>query len=569
MKTRYILLLFASTLAAAQPGVISGPLVVSDGWPECTSLETWMHDVMRLESLEHASETSQAKAFFRWLRLFSRMATGGMIQAYEGEYGAEKYVTDGHKHLFVYGWGDCDTTSRLAASIWDEFKKDPQAGQRVCVQHADGGFHTMYRLRMDGHYGAFDPRYGYYLVDRDAPDARIMDWAEVGVDENILKNKNYKYRSGPFFEHFGLEWERAFLIQPAYYESQKAWEKAGSPVECVFGDPAYKMGTRYHDMDFRLPKGTTIERYWDNSARKFYVPAGKHTEREEPFLPSGRFYRVTETMFDGNWPKYDPNYQKCKPYLVTVPKNEGYKEEVSGGRTIGQAWGRMTYQPDLRAPSLPEVLTPDSTLVHAGSAPFLRAPGKEAAQATFDFYSPYVLVDGDLSGELTGAAGDGLTIEIRTLQAKTLNESQPDVWSPWDVRHDGPGKFSLKLGREVFNGRSASIYGLYRFQVRISMSANAARTAPAGLASLRLLSYFENNIMSIPQIFAGHNAMRFKLADASQLRGPVTVVYRYRTESGEKRHEQVLRPSEFRANVAAYELEAPGLVRCDSLSITY
>ena len=36
---------------------------------------------------------------------------------------------------------------------------------------------------------------------------------------------------------------------------------------------------------------------------------------------------------DGNWPKYDPNYQKCKPYLVTVPKNEGYKEEVSGGRT--------------------------------------------------------------------------------------------------------------------------------------------------------------------------------------------------------------------------------------------
>lgn len=66
---------------------------------------------MRLEGLEHASETEQAIAFFHWLRLFSRMAMGGMIQAWEGDDGREKYLTDAHKNLFVYGWGYCDTTA--------------------------------------------------------------------------------------------------------------------------------------------------------------------------------------------------------------------------------------------------------------------------------------------------------------------------------------------------------------------------------------------------------------------------------------------------------------------------
>jgi len=556
-------------LAAAASGPVKGPLVVSDRWPECTKLTTWVQDVMRLERVENASETTQGKVLFRWLRLFSRMATGGMIQAFEGEYGAEKSVMDAHKQLFVYGWGFCDTTSRLAEAIWDEYKQDPNAAQRVCVQHDNGGFHTMYRLRMDGRYGAFDPRYGYYLIEKDSPDARVLDWDEVGVDENILKNKGYKYRSGPFFEYFGIEWERAFLIKPAFFVSEKEWRNAGSPVECVFANPMYRMRTRYHDMDFQLPKGMTIERYWDNSARKFYIPAGKHTQKEEPFRPSGRFYRVTETMFDGNWPKYDPNYQKCKPYLVTVPVNEGYNKEVSGGRTIGQAWGRLTYYPDLRDPVMPEILTPDSTFVHAASAPFMRAPGKEAAQATFDFYSPYVLVDANLTGELAGTASDDLKLEVRTLQAKTLNESQPDIWSRWQLVHKGPGRFSIPLGREVFNGRDVSVHGTYRFQFRISTGPNRERSAPAGLSALRLVAYFENGIMSIPQIFEGRNTIHFKVRDASLLRGPVTIVYRYRTNKGPAQHRHVLHPHDFRDNVAIYQLRAPGLIRCDSLSISY
>ena len=547
----------------------SGPLVISGRWPQATDLVSWTRDVMRLEHLENASEIAQAKAFFEWLRLFSRMAVGGMIQAYEGDYGHEAYVTDAQKNLFVYGWGYCDTFSRIAEAAWKESKQDPLAAERVCVQHDDGGYHTMYRLRLEGHYAAFDTRYGYYLIEHDAPDARILDWAEVGVDANVLNNRNFRYRSRPFFEVFGVEWDRALLLKPVYFESEEAWQQAGAPKESVFGNSQYEIGTRLHDMSFRLPRGTVIERYWDNTAREFYVPVVSHTLPEWPFLPSGRFYRVTDVSLDGNWPKYDPNYQKAKPYLVKVPAGEGYFPDMVGHLTIGQAWGRIRYNPDLHA-GASDALAPGSTLVHADQAPYLRprAPG-EGGEATFDFYSPYVLVDGTLKADLAGSAPDDVRLQIRTLRAKAASESTPDVWSDWQALCSGPGRATVELGRPRFNGHDVSIHGAYRFQVRVFVNPQAGRTAPAGLSGLGLELYFENGIMSIPQIFAGANAMQFKLRDAAQLRGPVRVTYTYQTREGEKSTTQILQASDFHSDVARYLLNVPGLVRCKSLSIAY
>jgi hypothetical protein len=586
MRFKLLLLLLLGCLCvplkAQQKGGLSGPLVSTDRWPRCTNLAEWTRDVVRLEGVEQGSETARGKAFFRWLRLFNRMATGGMIQAYEGDYGKERYVLDAHKQLFVYGWGYCDTTSRIAEAAWQQYTGDPSAAERVVVQHDNGGYHTMYRLRLDGHWGAFDPRYGYYLIDRDAPDARVLDWAGVGDDENIRKNKSYRHRSQPFFEFFGLEWERAFLINPRYFNDEPSWVAAGEPVECVFGNRQYEPGTPYHDMDFRLPFGMKIERFWDNSARKFYVPAGEHTKKEEAFLPAGRFYRVTDAMLDGNWPKFDPNYQKAKPYLSAVPRNEGYNENVAGGRTIGQAWGRISYEPNLADQRFLEVLTADSNLTHFPQAPYLRAANQRTeGSATFDFYSPYVLVDGTLRGELAGNAA----VEIRAMRAKASNLTEPDVWSPWQTLSRGPGRFEVALGRERFNGHDVSLNGVYRFQIRVSVvsgsTASGSRAAsarialgnndaaPAGLSALQLVAYFENGIMSIPQVFAGRNTVHFKLNDASKLQGPIAVTYGYQTEQGSREHRQVLQASDFRDNEAAYSLDAPGLIRCNSLEVAH
>jgi hypothetical protein len=504
---------------------LRGPLVVSERWPECTNLETWTRDVMRLDGVEHASETEQAKSFFHWLRLFSRMATGGMIQAYEGDYGAERYVTDAQKNLFVYGWGYCDTTSRIAEAAWTTYKGRPGAAERVVVQHDNGGYHTMYRLNLNGRWAAFDPRYGYYLIDRDAKDARILDWSEVGANHNVRKNRAYHNRSAPFFEFFGLEWERAQLIHPGFFSSEREWRAAGAPKETVFGDPAFEPGRQYHNMDFELPRHARIERFWDNSARAFYVPAGKHALKEEPFLPSGRFYRVTETMFDGNWPKHDPNYRKAEPYLASVPTNEGYGA-VAGGRTIGQAWGRITLQPDF------------------GEA------------GIFDYRSPYILVGGRLEGTLPGKS----RLEWRTLRPKPSHAATPDEWSEWEVLEARPGPFSIDLGRSRFNGKTRSLHGVYRFQVRC---------VGAPLAHARMTMTFENGIMSLPQIFAGKNRIHFKVRDSRAVDAPIEVTYRYDAPQGVQERRKTLHREDFRGNTADYEIDAPGLIRCRSVAIEY
>jgi len=557
-----VLLLAASAVAQVRP--VEGAALSNDQWPRATTLREWTADVMRISGTDKQNETAQGKAFFEWLRLFSRMAVGGMIQSFEGEFGKERPVLDAHKQLFVYGWGFCDTSSRIAEAAWQEYKRDPKAAERVITQHEDGGYHTMYRLRMDGRHGAFDPRYGYYLVERDAPDARILDWAEINGKFEI--NKGYKNRAKPFFEIHGIEWERALLIQPAWFESEAAWRAAGAPKESVFGDGAYRMGTKFHEMGFTLKRGMTITRYWDNSARKFYIPAGKHAEREWPFLAGGRFYRVTDASHGGNWPKYDANYQRAKAYLYTVPTDEGYPKDLAGGRSIGQAYGVIEYAPRLRDETYLDAVEAGATLVLWGKPPYLRPQRPDAGgEAVLDMRSPFVLVDGTLKADLAGDA----EVAIRTLAPKPRDGEETDRWSEWQPLFGGAGIREAELGKPRFNGRDVSIHGVYRFQVRVRVRPVAGRRSAAGLTALSMKLYFENGIMSIPPLFAGSNTVRMKVAEGAALSAPVTVAYEYETAGGWKSHKQILRPGAFVKGEAQYTADAPGLTRCRSVSISY
>jgi hypothetical protein len=127
----------------------------------------------------------------------------------------------------------------------------------------------------------------------------------------------------------------------------------------------------------------------------------------------------------------------------------------------------------------------------------------------------------------------------------------------------------VELGRPRFNGQDVSIHGAYRFQLRLAVEPRTGRAAPPGLDAFKLALHFENGIMSIPQIFAGSNTVRFRVRDSSLLRGPVRVTYRYETAAGDRVHTKVLRPSDFRGNEAVYRLDAPGLSRCKSVAVEY
>jgi hypothetical protein len=297
------------------------------------------------------------------------------------------------------------------------------------------------------------------------------------------------------------------------------------------------------------------------------VPAGKHTKREWPFLRTGRFYRVTDASHQRNWPLYDPNHGRALPYLATVPADEGYPPEVAGGKTIGQAYGVIAYTPQLADAAYLDALEKGHTLVHSGSAPHLRpsSPG-DGGEAIFDLRSPYVLVDGALSANL---AGEGTEIAMRTLSPKRLNAAEPDQWSEWQTLVTAGNRRTVELGLPRFNGQDVSVHGAYRFQLRVRVPANPDRKAAAGLSALSLKLYFENGIMSIPPLFAGKNQLRFRIADATALTAPVTVVYRYDSASGEKIHRQILRAGDFQNGEATYTAEAPGLLRCHSVALSY
>ena len=220
-----------------------------------------------------------------------------------------------------------------------------------------------------------------------------------------------------------------------------------------------------------------------------------------------------------------------------------------------------------RIPEFLKVSAIETDLSHHTSSPYLRPSSRTGGgSATFDFYSPYVLVSGVLTGEWIGSKDDGFRIELRTLEPKATGLGQPDVWSPWQTLSSRAGAFQILLGKERFNGKDVSIHGTYRFQLRFSIAPNAARKSDVGLNSLKLETAFENGIMSIPRITAGKNTIHFKVADAASVKGPnrnrlslPDTFRRNPASTGNPTAAISLR------NVASYSFDAPDLIRCNSV----
>jgi hypothetical protein len=573
VKLTGVLLAALLLCVAAAHAQIRGPLVVADRWPECTSLKSWADDIWRLDGVTSGSERQKAVSLFKWLRLFNRLnceARGGVTHAFEGPFGKEINARDLHKHLFVYGWGFCDTHSVIAEGIWCEFKKDLSAADRVICMHESGGYHTMYRLNIDGKPGAFDARYGYYLIEKDTPDARILDWDGVGVDKNVWDNMHYKNRCKPFVEFPQHELERLFWLKPKpVFKTETAWREAGGEPEVVFLDPRYKLGTRYHDMKFNMPRGTTIERHWDNSMKKWFIPGAKGVS--DQFLPEGRFYRVGASMVGGDGEKNDPNFPLMKPYMTRVPVGMGYPEYIEGDMSLGQAWGKVSWMPDLASGAVEDAKISGQGLVCAAEAPFVRPEGSGEGEWVLEFYMPYVMVEGYVTGELAGDSGDRLEVAFRSQVAKATNQDEPDQWLPWKTLAAKPGHFQARLDRGDAAVGESSFHGAYRWQLRIRLAEGAAPDALAGLNKLGLFGFFENGIMSIPQLFDGSNTVRFKVDDPAEVKGDIEVSYKWQTADGEQSHVKRIVPGEmlYNDNEAVYVIDAPGLIRCNSLTVSY
>jgi hypothetical protein len=578
MKTKMIFFSMILTVLLSSAGQLTaqalrGPLVVSSNWPECTNLTTWTRDVLRLDGVENASETRQGISVYTWLRLFNRVSVGGMQHYWEGPPGDEKYGLDAHKHLFVYGWGYCDTHCRIFESLWHEWTGDSTSAYRVCYKLGGrkNAFHTVYRVRLDGNYGAFDPRFGIYLLDHDSPDGRVLDWPEVGDDANILRNERYVNRCQPFFEYPVTERPYTMALEKTYFDSEKQWEAAGGKDNQPYTSLRHEMGDVLHDMGWKLPRGMKIERFWNNRGRKFYNALKTLNRPLDKVHSSGRFFRVTDKMFDSNYEKNDPNYVRMEAYLETVPRDEGYPKEMVGGRTIGQAWGILEYTAPLGGSGYSDAVSSNTGMLHCQSVPYLRPVSRRSpTEVVFDFYCPFVLIDGVFRGELCAPhPQDRVSVEFRALYPKPNNRDDAEEWTDWIEIAKGAGSFEKTLGRDEYKPECpATVHGKYRFQIRVRAYA-AENPASVGLSDMSLKCHFENGIMSIPRLARGTNEITFKVADQAALNSPVKVTYRYNTSDGEKTHCQTLEQTDFINNQATYLIEAKDLLRSNSLMIEY
>ncbi len=134
--------------------------VAVNTWPDCTTLESAIADILRIEGVADKSDQDKALALWKWFRILVS-ATGGHY-AYEGSPGEGQLCHDPHKIFTVYGHHQCDGLSWAMAGLW-------RAAGYMAFDECTYG-HTTAALRYrdaDGRcrYHSFDPQRRYYHWD--------------------------------------------------------------------------------------------------------------------------------------------------------------------------------------------------------------------------------------------------------------------------------------------------------------------------------------------------------------------------------------------------------------------
>jgi hypothetical protein len=145
-------------------------VVAANRWPDCTTLESAVQDIFRLEGVRDKGDQDKALALWKWFRILVS-PTGGQY-AYEGPPGQERLCHDPHKIFTVYGHHQCDGQSWAMTALW-------RAAGYIAFDECTWG-HTTAALRYrdaDGltRYHTFDPQRRYYHWDE--TNQRVGTWS--------------------------------------------------------------------------------------------------------------------------------------------------------------------------------------------------------------------------------------------------------------------------------------------------------------------------------------------------------------------------------------------------------
>ncbi len=210
--------------------------LTSNRWPDCTTLDSAISDIFRLEGVGKKSGQEKALALWKWFRIMTS-ATGGHY-AYEGPKGREKLVWGPHRIFTCYGHHQCDGLSWAMVGLW-------RAAGYIGFDECTFG-HTIAALRYrdrDGRmrFHDLDPQGRFYYWD--AKHKWIGTWTVP-----VMRGRVYRHITAP---------------------------------------------RRLHSLRTSLRVGETIERRWEN--RGHIIPSGRDKAKAE----KSRYYAYRPGRSDG------------------------------------------------------------------------------------------------------------------------------------------------------------------------------------------------------------------------------------------------------------------------------
>ena len=238
----YIIIILFSALASSH-GYCSfydaEDIIVScDRWPDCSSLERFGNDCVRLAG----ADTHEEKAIAVW-RFIQQCTKEGLVPK-EPAYG-RKYILSPLKLLNVYGVHWCDGLSRIMTMTWRDL------GYRAEKLYYFG--HTLADCRWEDDDGidrwhVFDLSQHWYVYDRTG--SHIATKEELALDHSLI-----------YFPSRTPIPSRPSLVQPSFVH-------------------AGHLKMEHHNAGISLRSKESIERYWGNEGKPYYNLFGKKSRKD-------------------------------------------------------------------------------------------------------------------------------------------------------------------------------------------------------------------------------------------------------------------------------------------------
>jgi hypothetical protein len=328
-----------------------------------------------------------------------------------------------------------------------------------------GGHHLM-QVHYGGQWHCFDPHMTFYVYDRSTPPV-IASVEQLQNDPTLALDAVKEKRACSGYLHCG-DSPKTFAGKDRwklYGEYPKAWKVV---IEEPFGNIA-------------LRRGETYARTW--MPGKYWFKKNCWMKDFGPFHSCGGRRDKKDTV---NWPVYEPHGAKMK-YGISY-------------RHWGTGW--LEYAPSIANGHYVDGVVSEKNILRAkrdGKMVLAPADDSQPGEVTFAVNCPYVVTASEVTTSLLAEGGLAMAVSI----------DQGKSWRPITLPDEGALRNAAFVD-EVNGARKG-------YLLRLTLTG-------AALADLRIVTEFQLNPYSLPNLVPGKNTVR---VSAAQYDTPLTARYEW------------------------------------------